>query len=72
MRITADVVLPTNLTSDEEYQIIGTDDPKKGRCIQYQREIVFKGIILSATRSLAKVMVDCLHQSGTYGQAAIR
>ena len=56
MRITADVVLPTNLTSDEEYQIIGTDDPEKGRCIQYQKAIVFKRIVISATRPLAKVM----------------
>ena len=45
-----------NLTSDEEYQIIGTDDPEKGPCIQYQKEIVFKHIVISATRPLAKVM----------------
>ena len=45
-----------NLTSDEEYQIIGTDDPEKGRCIQYQKAIVFKRIVISATRPLAKVM----------------
>jgi len=56
MKITADVALPTNLTSDEEYQIIGTDDPEKGPCIQYQKEIVFKHIVISATRPLAKVM----------------
>jgi len=74
MRITADVVLPTNLTSDEEYQIIGTDDPGKGRCIQYQQEIVFKSIVLFATRPLAKVMgfhpATTLHIS--WGSSATR
>ncbi len=55
MKITADVALPTNLTSDEEYQIIGTDDPEKVSCIQYQKEIVFRRIVISATRPLAKV-----------------
>src|SRR5205814_7739252 len=74
MRISADVVLPTNLTSDEEYQIIGTDDPGKGRCIQYQQEIVFKRIVLFATRPLAKVMgfhpATTLHIS--WGSSATR